>query len=198
MIKIILGSNNKSKRNSIEIALREIGISSYEIISIAVDSKISSKPINEETLVGAKNRNKELLTYCITNNIEFDFLISIEGGYEQIGDNDYFIVTYASIVDKLGNEFIGKSQGLPISKKMFEWVKDGKSLNKVIEEIEGNRENKKSNGISGYLTYGYYYRSKFDSSAIISAMQFMNNKEGRYHKLEKTLLKQQITQDYQK
>lgn len=189
MIKILLGSNNQSKRNTIEIALEEIGIFNYEIISVAVDSKVSSKPINEETLIGAKNRNKELLQYCKNNNINFDFLISIEGGYEQIGDNDYFIVTYASIIDKLGNEFIGKSQGLPISKKMFEWVCAGKSLNKVIEEIQGTSENKKSNGISGYLTSGYFYRSKFDSSAIVSAMQFMLNKEEKYHILEKVLIK---------
>lgn len=195
MIKIILGSNNKSKINAIEIALDELGISSYKIKSIGVDSKVSSKPINEETLIGAKNRNKALLTYCISNNIDFDYLISIEGGYEQIGDNDYFIITYASVVDKFGHEYIGKSQGLSISKKMFEWVKNGKSLNKVIEEIQGNSENKKSNGISGYLTSDYYYRSKFDSTAIVSAMQFMLNKEIRYQELEKVLTKKI---DYQK
>ena len=76
---------------------------------------------------------------------------------------------------------------MSISKKMFEWVKDGKSLNSVIEEILGNSENKKSNGISGFLTHGYYYRSKFDSSSIISAMQFMSNKDTRYHVLERTI-----------
>lgn len=189
MIKIILGSNNKSKKDSIEIALEELGIYDYEITSVAVDSKVSSKPINEETLIGAKNRNRELLTYCINNNIYFDLLISIEGGYEQIGNNNYFIVTYASVIDKKGNEYIGKSQGLPISKKMFDWVKNGQSLNKVIEEIQGNKENKKSSGISGYLTQEYYYRSKFDSSSIISAMLSIENKEKRYKLLEKKLTK---------
>lgn len=49
-----------------------------------------------------------MFKYCIDNDISFDLLISIEGGYEQIGDY-YFIVTYASIVDLNGNEYFGKS-----------------------------------------------------------------------------------------
>ena len=103
-------------------------------------------------------------------------MISIEGGYEQVLDN-YFIVTYASIIDNSGERFVGKSQGLQISKEMFEWVKNGKSLNKVIELIEGCSENKKDNGISGYLTSSYYKRSVFDSFAVISALVTMLNQE---------------------
>ena len=100
-------------------------------------------------------------------------------------DDYYFIVTYASIIDKEGNEFIGKSQGLQITKNMFNWVKSGYSLNRVIEEMLDNKENKKSNGISGYLTDGYYYRSVFDSTSIISAYEFMNNSKTSYKELEK-------------
>ena len=70
---------------------------------------------------------------------------------------------------------------------MFEWVKSGQSLNRVIEEILDNKENKKGNGISGYLTDGYYYRSIFDSTSIISAYEFMNNSKISYEKLEKRL-----------
>lgn len=54
MIKILLGSENKSKKEAIKIALEEVGINDYEIISVKVDSKVSSKPINEETLIGSK------------------------------------------------------------------------------------------------------------------------------------------------
>jgi inosine/xanthosine triphosphatase len=186
MIKVILGSTNKSKKASIEKAFNDLGIFEYEIVSVPVDSKVSSKPIDEETLVGAQNRNAELLKYCKSNNIDFDMLISIEGGYEQV-ENYYFLVTYASVYyAKTGNQAIGKSQGLPITQKMFEWVKSGKSLNKVIENIVHTEENKKENGISGYLTKGYYYRSYFDSSAITSALEYLFNLEN-YHNLEKRL-----------
>lgn len=118
-------------------------------------------------------------------------MISIEGGYEQVSDY-YFLVTYASVVDSHGNEYFGKSQGLQITKAMFDWVKEGKSLNKVIEEILNNKDNKKKNGISGYLTNGYYYRSYFDRAAIISAIQFMHNSNKTYEDIEKNLQMKKI------
>ncbi len=185
-IKIILGSKNNSKEQAIILALKELGIDDFEIVSLEIDSYVSSKPINEETLTLAHNRNQELFKYCIDNNIEFDLLISIEGGYEQI-NGYYFIVTYASVIDSSKNEYFGKSQGLQITKPMFDWVKGGKSLNKVIEKIIGNEDNKKANGISGYLTDGYYYRSYFDSTAVISAIQFMKNSNSVYKTLTMNL-----------
>lgn len=185
-MKIILGSTNVSKQRSILIAMKELGFDDVSIIPVSVNSQVNSKPINAETLVGARNRNKNLYNYCVENDISFDLLVSIEGGYEKI-DNTYFIVTYASILDKNGNEFIGKSNGLQITERMFNYVKDGNSLNKVIENILNNSNNKKDNGITGYLTNGYYRRDVFESSAVIGAMQTLLNSELNYKKLEKKI-----------
>lgn len=66
---------------------------------------------------------------------------------------------------------------------MFNYVKDGNSLNKVIENILNNSNNKKDNGITGYLTNGYYRRDVFESSAVISTMQTLLNFESNYKKL---------------
>jgi non-canonical (house-cleaning) NTP pyrophosphatase len=187
MLKVVLGSTSESKKSSIDKAFNDLDIFDYEIVSVPVDSKVSSKPINEEILIGAKNRNNELLDYCKSNNIDFDILISIEGGYEQVG-NSYFLVSYASTYNaKTGNEAIGKSQGLLLTKKMFEWAKSGKSLNQVIESIIHTEGNKRANGLSGYLTNGYYYRSYFDSSAVISALQCLNNLD-YYQELDNKLV----------
>lgn len=187
-MKILLGSKNPSKANALKLAMQSIGYNDIKITPIDVPSQVSSKPINEETLIGAQNRNKNLYKYCQENNIDFDLLISIEGGYEQV-NNIYFIVTYASIIDNKNNEFIGKSQGLQISKAMFDWVSDGNSLNKVIESIIENSENKKANGISGYLTNGFYKRDIFDSSAIVSALQSYINHNQSFQQLERRLTK---------
>ena len=187
-MKILLGSKNPSKANAIKLAMQSIGYNDIKITPIDVPSQVSSKPINEETLIGAQNRNKNLYKYCQENNIDFDWLISIEGGYEKV-NNTYFIVTYVSIIDNKNNEFIGKSQGLQISKAMFDWVSDGKSLNKVIESIIENSENKKVNGISGYLTNGFYKRDIFDSSAIVSALQSYINHNQSFQQLERRLTK---------
>ena len=185
-MKIVLGSKNVSKQRSILIAMSELGFDDISITTIDANSLVSSKPINDETLIGARNRNKNLYDYCRENNISFDLLISIEGGYEQI-DNTYFIVTYASIVNQSGDEFIGKSTGLQITENMFDYIKAGKSLNKVIESIINSSSNKKDNGITGYLTNGYYRRDVFESSAVISAMQTLLNFKSTYKKLEKKI-----------
>lgn len=63
-----------------------------------------------------------------------NIILSIEGGYEEIA-GEHFIATYTSIINRDGKEFIGKSEGLAISKQMFEWVRQEKSLNKLIEAI---------------------------------------------------------------
>ncbi len=173
---IVLGSKNGSKKRSIEIALAELGITDYTISCIDVPSRVSSKPINEEILLGAQNRNIALINYCQKQQIDYDLLISIEGGYEQIEDK-YFVITYADLLTKDGQRFTGKSQGMQISKKMFEWVQNGKSLNKVIESIIGTNGNKTKSGITGYLSNGRYSRDEFDADAIIMALTSMKNNE---------------------
>ena len=70
---------------------------------------------------------------------------------------------------------------------MFNYVKEEKSLNKVIEEILNSNLNKKYNGITGYLTNGYYRRDKFESSAVVSAMEVLLNSKLNYQELEKKL-----------
>ncbi len=47
-MKIILGSNNISKKNSIILALNEVGIIDYDIMYMSIDSNVSSRPSNEE------------------------------------------------------------------------------------------------------------------------------------------------------
>lgn len=89
--------------------MESIGYNDIKITLIDVPSQVSSKPINEETLIGAQNRNKNLYKYCQENNIDFDLLIRIESGYEQV-NNIYFIVTYASIIDNKNNDFLKKSE----------------------------------------------------------------------------------------
>ena len=184
-MKIILGSKNLSKKRSIEIALNEMGIVEYTIKCVDVPSKVSSKPIDEEILIGAKNRTVALINYCQKNSVDYDVLISLEGGYEQI-ENNYFIVTYADVFTKEWGRFIGKSQGMQISEKMFEWVQNGKSLNAVIESIIGIDGNKTKSGITGYLSNGRYSRDEFDADAVMMALTSMKNSE-KYLKLDRKI-----------
>lgn len=188
-MKIILGSENPSKKRSIEQALEELNISDYEIICFKADSKVDSKPIGFEIIRGAENRNIDIKNKCIENNIDYDYLCSIEGGFSLDENGLPFVVTYAIVEDKNGKKSTGKSLGIRLSKEMFDYIKSGKSLNKAIEDIVSNSNNKQNMGITGYLTNGMYSRDVVDKQAVISALIPFIFKEQR------DILKQYIIQN---
>lgn len=167
---ILLGSKNPSKLNSLEIALKKLNFSEYEIITYDAPSSTNSKPIGYEIIRGAENRNLSLKQYATNNNIQYDYLCSIEGGFSLDENGLPFVVTYCIIEDKFGKKSTGKSLGIRLSKTMFNYLKNGGSLNKLIEEILKNENNKQNLGIMGYLTDGLYTRETVDSEAVISSL----------------------------
>ena len=146
-----------------------LNIYDYEICSFAVESNTSSKPIGYEIIRGADNRNQELKKIAINDNIDYDYLCSIEGGFSVDENGLPYVVTYCILEDKFGKKSTGKSLGIRISKTMFEFVKKGGSLNKVIEKINLENNNKQKLGITGYLTNGLYSREAVDKDAIIAS-----------------------------
>ena len=68
----------------------------------------------------------------------------------------------------------------PIS--MIRWALT--DCNLIAKSIEGCVQNKKGNGICGYLSSSYYKRAKFDSSAVISALVALLNKDKNYRELD--------------
>lgn len=169
-MKILLGSNNPSKRTAVEIALKKMGFDDYEIISYNAPSNTSTKPIGYEIIRGAENRNKALKEYALQNNIEYDYLCSIEGGFSLDENGLPFVITYCVIEDQSGIKSTGKSLGVRITKIMFDYLKSGGSLNAVIERITKKNKNKQSLGIIGYLSNGLYDRKDIDSEAVISSL----------------------------
>lgn len=145
-------------------------INEYEIISYNASSNTNSKPIGYEIIRGAENRNSDLKKYAIENKIEYDYLCSIEGGFS-LDENGYpFVVTYCITEDRFGKKSTGKSLGVRLSKEMFDYLKNGGSLNKAIEDIIQNENNKQTLGIIGYLTNGLYDRENVDSEAVVSSL----------------------------
>lgn len=166
---ILLGSENPSKRHALEIALRELQIEEYEIISYKVESSVPSKPIGYENIRGACNRNAELKKIAYENNISYDYLCSIEGGFSFDEDGHPYVITYSVIENKLGEFSTGTSMGIRLSREMYRYLREGHSLNKLIEKINGITNNKQSQGIVGYLTNGLMIRENVDKNAIISS-----------------------------
>lgn len=168
-MKILLGSKNPSKINAVKMALEKLGFNEYEIISCNAASNTASKPIGYEIIRGAENRNLTLKEYSFNNEIEYDYLCSIEGGFSLDENGLPFVVTYCIVEDKCGKKSTGKSLGIRLTKTMFDYLKNGGSLNKIIEEMTQTENNKQALGIMGYLTDGLYNRESVDSEAVISS-----------------------------
>lgn len=151
-------------------------------------SNTNDKPIGYEIIRGTENRNLGLKEYAINNKITYDYLCAIEGGFSVDENGLPFVVTYCIVEDKNGKKSTGKSLGIRLSKIMFDYLKNGGSLNKAIEEITQTEANKQSLGIMGYLTDGLFNRAMIDSEAVISSLIPFVYKEKR-EKLEEYIKK---------
>lgn len=177
VMKILLGSKNPSKRKALELALNELCIADYEIFSYGVESRVPSKPIGYEIIRGLI-RNQELKKIALENNISFDYLCSIEGGFSLDEDGHPYVVTYAILESNSMEKSTGTSMGIRLSREMYRYLRDGHSLNQLIELINGTTKNKELQGIVGYLTKGLLIREDVDKNAIISAfVPFLYHKE---------------------
>ncbi|MCC7552261.1 DUF84 family protein [Candidatus Micrarchaeota archaeon] len=74
-MKIAVTSENKLKLKAVEKVYSEIGIKP-KIIGFSADSNVGEQPVNETTLLGARNRIK----YIKPKTKGFDRIISIENG----------------------------------------------------------------------------------------------------------------------
>ncbi len=131
-----------------------------------------------------------LKEYAIKNEIEYDYLCSIEGGFSLDENGLPFVVTYCISEDKYGKKSTGKSLGIRLTKVMFDYLKNDGSLNKAIEEIMQNENSKQSLGITEYLTNVLYVRESVDSGLVISSLIpfiYREQREQLDHYLKKKL-----------
>ena len=163
-IKILIGSKNKAKIEGAKLAFEKY-FSDFEIISEDIQSGVNSQPINDEILLGARNRIKGLKELNIK---DVDFYISSEAGLISIGDL-YLNINLAVIEDINGYESIGTSQGYMIPKSKVESIKE-KSLGVVLDEIfNGVNLNRNKGGIH-FLTLGEMNRIELVKNSFILAL----------------------------
>ena len=160
-MKIALGSKSDKKYNAVVSALKELKINDYKIDCYKVNSMVSDNPINDEALIGAKNRNNNLLG--IDNS--YDMYISIEAGFSEVEDNCY-VDTYCVIRYK-DNDYIGMSPRLKITKKVFDYVKSGNVLHLLVQELQGSNTD---DGVVGYLSSGKLTRARVEEDAVLDAL----------------------------
>lgn len=174
-MKIALGSKSDKKYNALVSSLDLLNINDYIIDCYKVDSNVSDNPINEETLLGAKNRNNNLKK--ISN--DYDMYVSIEAGFTKEDDN-YYVDTYC-VVNYKDNDYIGMSSRLRITDKVFNYVKEGNVLHLLVQRLQGSHTD---DGVVGYLSNGNLKRTEVEVESVVRALEKALNIDSNYKSLD--------------
>lgn len=176
LIAVYVSSSDSTKIKPVIQAFNRLGISNY--LLQVMDEKPTNESLKKNSLLEvAKDHNLQMLGKLNEEKRHFDYLISIENGFEQEEEN-YYLVSYAVCLNKKGEQNIGKSLSIPITKKMYEYFISGKSLNCLIKAITNNKDNKQENSIPNFLSRGLLFKLDSDVEAVItSLLPFVNHQE---------------------
>ena len=163
-IKILIGSKNKAKIEGAKLAFEKY-FSDFEIISENMPSNVNDQPINEEIILGARNRIKGLKELKMK---DIDFYISSEAGLISIGKT-WININMGIIEDSSGYESIGTSQGFMIPNNKVEIIKE-KSLGVVMDEMFNAHGLSKLKGGINLLTLGEVSRIQLVRDSFILAL----------------------------
>ncbi|BFH72523.1 inosine/xanthosine triphosphatase [Sulfurisphaera javensis] len=167
---VAVGSTNRAKVEAVKEALKIIGIKA-EVISVNVDSNVSSQPFCHETFVGAKNR-----AYNALKLANADIGIGIEGGiciYEQ--RYMAFAVVYAA--NKEGKENFSFSMAFSLPSIMVKHILEGKELGEATDLIFSTKGSKQHEGAIGYLTKVITRKDLYVQPVIAALYPFYNKIE---------------------
>ena len=175
-MKVLIGSKNPVKVSGAKLAFENY-FNDVEIEGVSVKSNVAEQPFDDEILIGARNRVKNLIEYAKENNINADYFVAIESG---ITKNLGFWVNLniAVIVDKNGYESIGTSEGFPIPTRYIAEIKNTE-LGAVMDKLS-NTENVKQKFGGVYVLTKKLTREDLTTHAFIMALtQFTNGKVWR-------------------
>ena len=167
-MKAIIATKNEGKIEGARRALSHY-FDDLEVIGIPASSDVGEQPLNEEILLGAQNRVKNLKKYCKENNIQADLYLSIESGINNLF-GVWFITNIAVIEDNNKFESYGTSPSFPVPEKHVNDIIQT-DLNEVMSKLfnkEKNLHNKKG-GIE-LLTQGKINRIDLTEQAFVMAL----------------------------
>ena len=167
MKKIYIGSTNPVKiactRNGFEEVFGDI--SKYEFNGFSVPSGVGDQPMtNEETLLGAVNRAKNLKYKFPGGN----FFVGIEGGIQRVGDD---MEAFAWVVI-MNEDMIGKAQTatFQLPPKIAKLINEGVELGHADDMVFRRNNSKQGNGAIGILTNNVIDRAEYYRHAVILAL----------------------------
>lgn len=166
-MKVLMGTKNPGKIEGAKKALEQY-FNNIEIEGISVESNVSEQPFDEEILLGAKNRVKNLKKYAEENNIDADLYIGTEAGITNLLGG-WFNYNLAVIEDKNGLQSIGSSQGFEIPETYIEDIKKT-DLGQVMDKVFDKEGLGKGKGGISFLTKDVISRIDITKDAVTMAL----------------------------
>lgn len=171
-MRVLIATKNNTKITGAKTAFEKF-FKGVEIEGVSVASDVPEQPINDETLLGAKNRVANLKKYAKENNIQADFYVAIESGMSN-GLGDWFIINMAVIEDDNGNVSIGAGPSFPVPESKVERIKEI-GLGDVMNELFNEKELHSRGGGIQLLTHGVVSRMDLTELAFEMALtKFIN------------------------
>lgn len=133
--KVFLASMSLSKYKAVKKAFRVLHVAA-DVICLNVESGVSSHPIGDETALGALNRLTEAQKNLTKYNIDWDFIISVEGGYFEEPEDNFYLQSKCAIISREARTLLqGQSASLPISPIMFKQAERQKSIRSSLDYL---------------------------------------------------------------
>lgn len=166
-MKVLIGTENPGKIQGAKEAFEKY-FDNVEIEGISVSSEVGDQPVNEEILIGSRNRVKNLKQYARENNIQADYYVSSEAGISNLLGT-WIDVNVVVIEDVNGLESVGTSPGFPIPHKYVDEIIETE-LGKVMDKIFEVKDSGKRKGGINNLTKGEVSRIDLIRNAFIMAL----------------------------
>ena len=166
-MKILIGTKNPGKIQGAKEAFEKY-FNNVEIEGISVESEVGAQPLNEDILIGSRNRVKNLKQYAKENNLQADFYVSSEAGISNLLGT-WIDVNVVVIEDANGYESVGTSPGFPIPDKYVDEIIETE-LGKVMDKIFDVKDSGKRKGGINNLTKGEVSRIDLIRNAFIMAL----------------------------
>ena len=166
-MKILVGSKNPTKIEAVKEAFSHY----FEDVLVEgreVESEVPGEPKNQEVILGAKNRARNL-------SFEYaDFYVGIEAGIMQ-NSGEWFGCGMICVMDSKGKIGLGSSAHFQFPTDILSELQKGRELGDFSARFTGDPNEKHKGGTIGFLTKNIIRRKDLYVPGIVSALiPFLN------------------------
>ncbi|MCF8241948.1 MAG: inosine/xanthosine triphosphatase [Melioribacteraceae bacterium] len=167
-MKVLVGSKNPVKLDAVKDAFSNY-FDSLTVLGFDVDSKVPDQPVNEDTLIGARNRALQLKQINNDEKLGADYFVGVEGGIGK-NFNRWFAYGGMCIINEKGLEGYGTSAHFELPDCIVERLLNGEELGYIMDELLDTSDTKRKTGAIHFFTKGVMNRKDLYVPGLITAL----------------------------